>query len=191
MAAGTGKTAGAIRGIERFGASCLRRNCLPVNAEDVFVTSLLADLWKTLDDDGGVGLAAPQIGKNLRVVIVRNPAGKPGQQRMDLINPQITSFFGLDVGFEEGCLSFPGLYSVVKRSKGITVEYQDATGKAQHLKDDGLLARIIQHEVDHLDGVLFIDRLPWYKRWLLIPRLGMIRMGTHFMEKKNTGKEAQ
>lgn len=177
MVEGTGIRAGAILAIKIFGDLSLRRPSAQVDLQDPQLAPLLADLWRTLDDDGGVGLAAPQVGVNLRVVVVRNPEGKSGEHRLELVNPRITSTFGPDIGFEEGCLSFPGLYVSVIRPKGITVEYQDAQGHMLQLKDDGLLSRIIQHEVEHLDGILFVDRLPWHKRWPLIPRLGMLRIG--------------
>ncbi len=191
MTGGTGSCAGAIRAIERFGAHCLRRPSLPVKADDSRVAPLLADLWCTLDDDGGVGLAAPQIGVNLRVVVVSDPDGKDGQNKLELINPCIISTFGPQVGFEEGCLSFPGIFVTVDRPQGIYLEYQDCTGQTLQLKNNGLLARIIQHELQHLDGILFVDHLPWTRRWPLIPRLGMLMAGTFFSQNRKKGKEAQ
>jgi len=116
---------------------------------------LLELLWKTLLDDGGVGLAAPQIGRNERVVVVMDPEQKRGQRKIGLVNPVIRETFGPMVAFEEGCLSFPGLYTRVWRPQG----------------NETLSARIIQHEIDHLEGILFIDHLSIWQRILLWPRL--------------------
>jgi len=141
---------------------------------------LLDRMWRTLAADGGVGLAAPQIGVNERVVVVRDPGRQPGQQRIDLVNPVLQETFGKSDRFNEGCLSFPGLYIDVWRPIGAEVTYFDRTGTEQTLRDRGLLARIVQHELDHLDGVLFIDRIGRARRWLLMPRLAMITLGRLF-----------
>ncbi len=135
--------------------------------------ALLDRLWEILSADGGVGLAAPQIGELQRVVVVRDPDRPEGQQRLDLVNPVVVRTFGPAEPFEEGCLSFPGLYTTVIRPQGVELEYATPTtgDRRLRLKDRKLVARIIQHEVDHLDGVLFIDHLPWLDRWLLGPRL--------------------
>ncbi len=91
---------------------------------------------------------------------------------MDLVNPVVRRTFGREVSFEEGCLSFPGLYTDVVRPRGVELEYEVPGRKGrQTLRNDKLLARIVQHEVDHLDGVLFIDHLSVLDRWLLGPRL--------------------
>ena len=131
---------------------------------------LLDTLWATLGADGGVGLAAPQINRDCRVVIVMDPERPSGQQRIDLVNPVILETFGPTISFEEGCLSFPGLYTNIRRQRGVVVQYDSPSGRHK-LRDEGLAARIIQHEVDHLDGVLFIDLLPVWHRLLLAPRL--------------------
>jgi peptide deformylase len=128
-------------------------------------------MWRVLRDGGGVGLAAPQVGSDLRLIVIRDPNRPRGRQRLDLVNPQVTATFGATEPFEEGCLSFPGLYLEIRRPKGIEVRFLTADGEAVHLRDEGLVARIVQHEVDHLDGVLFIDRLPRWRRWLVGPRL--------------------
>jgi len=131
---------------------------------------LLELLWKTLLDDGGVGLAAPQIGRNERVVVVMDPEQKRGQRKIGLVNPVIRETFGPMVAFEEGCLSFPGLYTRVWRPQGVEIEFDGPEGK-QTLRNETLSARIIQHEIDHLEGILFIDHLSIWQRILLWPRL--------------------
>jgi peptide deformylase len=143
----------------------------PVSAPET--RALLDRLWEILAADGGVGLAAPQIGEASRAIVIRDPRRPAGQQRLDLVNPVIGRTFGPDEPFEEGCLSFPDLYTTVRRPQGIEVAYSvpESGDQRLQLRDNELLARIIQHEVDHLDGVLFIDHLTRWERWLLGPRL--------------------
>lgn len=111
-----------------------------------------------LKKEAGLGLAAPQVGQNLRLVLVRLNFETPNELILALINPEIISFSKEIVLGEEGCLSLPKMWGQVLRSCEITVKFQNLKGKSQTLKFTNLNARIIQHEVDHLDGILFIDR---------------------------------
>ncbi len=173
----------AIPRIRRFGDACLRCRAQSADVDAPETRSLLDTLWAVLEDDGGVGLSAPQIGVDQRVAVVRWPDRPEGRQRLDLVNPEIRETYGPDDPFEEGCLSFPGLYASVLRPKGIKLEYA-VCGEAERrtLRDDDLLARIIQHEVDHLDGRLFIDHLPRWRRWWHGPRLLWIMAGRLFRQ---------
>lgn len=164
---------GAVEMIRRYGDPCLRRRAEAVDPAAPATLALREDLWTTLAADGGVGLAAPQIGQDQRVIVVRDPSRPRGQQRLDLVNPVITATFGPRVPFAEGCLSFPDLYIDIVRPQGVTVEHDTSGGRAT-LQDDGLVARIIQHEVDHLNGVLFIDHLTPARRVSLWPQLTWI-----------------
>ena len=159
--------------IRRYGDGCLRRRASAADVAAPETRALLDALWEVLAADGGVGLAAPQINVNQRVVVVRDTGRPAAEQRLDLVNPVIRETFGEDTPFEEGCLSFPGLYTTVVRPKGIVLTYFTPTeGQRElRLRDSDLLARVIQHEVDHLDGVLFIDHLSPVDRWLLGPKL--------------------
>ncbi len=168
-------TAAAPR-IRIYGSASLRRCAEPALAGDPATAALADAMWRALRDDGGVGLAAPQLGRSLRLVVVRDPQQPAGRQRLDLVNPVVTGTFGPPVPFEEGCLSFPGLYVTITRPKGVTVAYETVTGEARTLRDDGLVARIVQHEIDHLDGVLFVDHLVRARRWSLLPRLAWLRV---------------
>jgi peptide deformylase len=132
---------------------------------------LVQRLWRILEADGGVGLAAPQIGHNQRIVIVRDPDASTAKSRTTLINPEVMETFGESVPFEEGCLSFPGLYAEVIRPKGVVVNFTDESGHKHQVRNEGVFARIVQHEVDHLDGVLFVDRLTFFRKLWLAPRL--------------------
>jgi len=163
----------SVARIYRYGATCLRRRAVAAPVDAPETRALLDTLWETLAADGGVGLAAPQIGHNRRVIVIRDPERPAGRQRLDLVNPVIRCTFGAAESFEEGCLSFPDLYTTITRPAGVEVEYADPArpGQSLQLRNEHLLARIIQHEVDHLDGVLFIDHLSRRARWLLGPKL--------------------
>lgn len=117
------------------------------------IQELIFEMLRTMEENDGIGLAAPQIGKSIRLCIVK----KDGKTHV-LINPKIKSKSWSKEIAEEGCLSFPGKFIPVKRSKKIKVKALDKKGEEITLKADGLLARAFQHEIDHLDGILFIDR---------------------------------
>jgi peptide deformylase len=160
--------------ILRYGDARLRLRCRDVGAgEDA--RELAEALWRALDAVGGIGLAAPQIGDLRRVIAARDPAA-PRTRSLILVNPVITACEGPPIWFEEGCLSFPGLYVRVRRPRRVTVAYRDLDGEPRQLEDDTLVGRIVQHEVDHLDGVLYIDRLAAWRRWLLVGRLAHLRV---------------
>jgi len=168
-----------VEPIRTYGAACLRRRAEPAAVGAPETADLLDRMWATLRRDGGVGLAAPQIGVNQRVVVIRNPERPARDQRLDLVNPVLTTTFGEQAPFEEGCLSFPGLYFKVWRASGAVVEFLDRDGRPCRLSDEGLLARIVLHEIDHLDGVLYIDRVGIWQRLGLLPRLLWFRLTGH------------
>ncbi len=115
--------------------------------------SFCVDMKKTMKERDGVGLAAPQVGNNSRLIIVNSRDGI-----MCMINPEIKKKSLLKEWDEEGCLSVPNVFGKVKRHKNIKCIYLDKKGKRKNLSAKGLLARVIQHEIDHLDGILFIDK---------------------------------
>ena len=118
----------------------------------------------------GVGLAAPQIGVSKQIAIM-NPEPEDDAKLIKMINPRIVAVSDEKVKIEEGCLSVPGVRADVERPERVTVLYQDENGKERTLEAEGLLARIVQHELDHLNGVLFIDRLSFAKRSLIKAKL--------------------
>jgi peptide deformylase len=129
----------------------------PVAVIDAKLRRLAADLLDTMLDAGGLGLAAPQIGIPLRLAAVDFDPGK--RDPRILVNPLITRRIGRKELKEEGCLSFPELRSQVKRSPRVIFRAQDLTGKMLEYDVEGLAARAVQHELDHLDGLLFVDKI--------------------------------
>ncbi len=144
----------AIRPIVLLGDPVLRQKAKRVSRFDPSVQQLIDDMIETLRDAPGLGLAAPQVGVLLRIVVI-----DVDEQITVLCNPEITEMEG-EYEPEEGCLSIPGYVANVKRALKVTVKARNRRGKEIKIKADGLLAHVIQHEVDHLDGILFIDRLP-------------------------------
>lgn len=137
--------------IKKAGAPVLKQKCIPVERVDKRLRLLLDDMAETMYDAEGIGLAAPQVGEPVRAVVI-----DVGKGLIELINPVITFREG-KAKDTEGCLSVPKLYGEVERAEKVKVEFLNRRGKRQHLTADGLLARCIQHEVDHLEGQLFID----------------------------------
>ncbi|MBI5837121.1 MAG: peptide deformylase [Candidatus Eisenbacteria bacterium] len=137
---------------------------------------LAADMFETMDAARGVGLAATQVGALERLIVVSVPTGKEGEPpfRAALVNPEVVATSGQQVG-EEGCLSFPGLYFEVKRAKTVKVRAMGLDGKPVEVDGEGYLSRALLHEIDHLDGVLYIDRISTVKRSLLRGKLEDIR----------------
>jgi peptide deformylase len=145
----------------------LKKKSSPVEKIDKEIEKLIDDMTETMYDAPGVGLAAPQVGVNLRVIVVDVSAREQDSPGLiELINPEIISSEGMMVG-EEGCLSIPGFSSEVKRKAKVKVKGLDRKGNLIELEGTGLLARAFQHEIDHIDGILYIDRLSRLKRELL------------------------
>jgi peptide deformylase len=131
----------------------LREKAEKVEKIDKEIKDLIKEMKKIMIQHNGVGLAANQIGKNLSVFVAYD-----NKKFYTFINPEIVKFFGKEKIMEEGCLSVPNVWGQIKRYEGVVVSYQDLFGKKKKLKARGLLAQIIQHEIDHLNGVLFIDK---------------------------------
>jgi peptide deformylase len=131
----------------------LREKTEKVEKIDKEIKNLVKEMKKIMIQHNGVGLAANQIGKNLSIFVAYD-----NKKFYTFINPEIVKFFGKEKIMEEGCLSLPNVWGQIKRYEGVVVSYQDLFGKKKKLKAKGLLAQIIQHEIDHLNGVLFIDK---------------------------------
>ncbi len=131
----------------------LKEKTQPVQKIDKEIKKLIAEMKKIMIQNNGVGLAANQIGKNLSIFVAYD-----GKKFYEFINPQIVKFIGKEEIVEEGCLSLPNIWGEIKRYPELIVKYQNLWGKTRKLKAKGLLAQIIQHEIDHLNGILFIDK---------------------------------
>ena len=149
----------------------LRARCRPVGPQDTeTVRALLPRMFATMYQAPGIGLAAPQVGEKLRFLVVDvHPEEKP--QPLALINPEIIARSTELATREEGCLSLPGQFAEITRPARVKVRYLDATGARQEIEAEGLLAACLQHEIDHLDGVLFVDHLSALKRNMILRRL--------------------
>jgi len=151
----------AVREIVKYPAPSLRLKAKPVQVFDKTLQTLIDDMFETMRDAPGVGLAAPQIGESLRVVVVEYTDDERENARPKkyvLVNPEIVQESEETVTDFEGCLSVPGLAGEVERFEAVTVQAKNRFGKPIKLKASGWLARIFQHEIDHLNGVLYIDR---------------------------------
>jgi peptide deformylase len=150
----------------------LKKKSLPVDSVDAGVRQLMDDMLETMYDAPGIGLAAPQVGVLKRVVVldIDREDTKTGGP-LFMANPEIVEASDEDVSYEEGCLSVPEHYSDVVRPATVTVRYLDRDGKLQNLACEGLLATCVQHEIDHLDGVLFIDHISALKRNMILRKL--------------------
>ena len=139
--------------ILKIGDSTLRSVCRPVDNITPRVLCLLDDMVETMRYADGVGLAAPQVGVLRRIVVIETP----DEGLIELINPKIIAFAGEQEG-EEGCLSVPGRWGVTRRPMHVTVKALNRNGEAIEIKGTGLLAKALCHEIDHLDGKLYIDK---------------------------------
>jgi peptide deformylase len=166
----------AVRPVRIYGDPVLREKARAVAAIDDTVRTLIADMRETMHAYNGVGLAANQVGVLQRVLVVDVPVDDERRERHALVNPVIDRREGADTG-EEGCLSIPGVYDDVKRARSVRVRGLDERGQPVEFVAEGYLARALQHEVDHLDGVLFVDRLSLLKRQFLRPRLEALARG--------------
>jgi peptide deformylase len=149
----------AIRRITKQGETVLKKPSARVDYDSMKeeLPKLLKDMWNTMYSVKGVGLAAPQIGLNIRLSVIDvRPEGKA--QKLVLINPEIVAREGV-VHDEEGCLSLPGVYAKIDRAAKVRIRALDEKGQPYEMEGEGLLARAFQHEIDHLDGKLFIDHL--------------------------------
>lgn len=150
----------SIRKVVRYGEACLRQPSKEVHKVSQKIKNLVADMLDTMYAQNGVGLAAPQVGENYRVFVIDVSTGEEPLNPIVFINPKIIKKSGACIS-HEGCLSFPEAFTDVKRYANVMVKALDRNGRSFVLeaKDGTLLARAIQHEFDHLDGILFVDHV--------------------------------
>ncbi|HET6348178.1 MAG TPA: peptide deformylase [Candidatus Krumholzibacteria bacterium] len=159
-----------------YGDPILRRRATEVRAFDDALRTVADEMLEAMTREEGVGLAAPQVGLDMRVLValaMREP-GDEDAEPIVVINPEITERSHETWVYEEGCLSIPGIRGDVTRPERIVMRYRDVNGDEKTLEAIGMFARILQHEVDHLDGKLFIDYLSTAEKMLLKPKLRKI-----------------
>ncbi|MEW6321538.1 MAG: peptide deformylase [Acidobacteriota bacterium] len=159
-----------LRPILRHGAGVLHEPARPVEAVTPEIERLVDDMIETMYAAPGIGLAAPQVGVPLRVFVVDLTSGRDAAALVVMINPEWVERDGMQLE-EEGCLSLPGFTATVARPTRAVVRGLDRTGTVHTVAGDGLLARAFQHEMDHLDGRLFVDRLRGLQRDLILRRI--------------------
>lgn len=137
----------------------LRQKSIKIDKIDRSIKKLAKDMLQTMNEKNGLGIAAPQVGVNKRMFITTINEGKENQVLITMVNPEILELSEATETGEEGCLSIPGVYKPVERPRGAKVKYTDLKGNHHVLEFEGLNARVIQHENDHLDGILFIDKV--------------------------------
>jgi peptide deformylase len=145
--------------IQGKGNPVLREMSQPVTRFDKKLHKLIKDMQQTMMEEKGIGLAAIQIGSPVRLAMIRMNHDTDQEISVAIINPEIIEFSEETTVAEEGCLSLPKIFGRVARAKSITVKFFDKNGEKKVLKLEGLNARVVQHEIDHMDGILFIDKL--------------------------------
>ncbi len=159
-----------IRPILRYGERALHAPASPVTTFDGTLHRLIDDMIETMYAAPGIGLAATQIGVPMRVVVIDTSVGRSGGELLTLVNPELVERDGVQLE-EEGCLSLPGFNATVVRPSRAVVTAVDRDGGPVAFEGTGLLARAFQHEVDHLDGLLFVDRLRGIKRDVIVRKI--------------------
>ena len=183
----------AVLPIYLYGCDVLKAKAKPVKEIDNALVKLIYDMFETMEKSNGIGLAANQVGHLQRVIVIdindveeKRDEDQPEHQikhtspglpkRIVMINPEVLSGEG-SLKMEEGCLSIPEVRAEVERAERVKVRFKDANFREQELLADGLLARVMLHEIDHLDGVLFLDRISAAQRKLLKDQLRKIKKG--------------
>jgi len=161
----------AVRSIIIAPDSRLKAKSKPVEQVDDAVRALMDDLVESMHAAKGIGLAAPQVGELRRVIVVDVAAGEEDPDPLCLANPEIIWASDEDITQEEGCLSLPEHYSDVVRPEAVRIRYLDHENEIREMEAEGLLATCIQHEMDHLDGILFVDHISSLKRNIILRKL--------------------
>ena len=160
-----------------YGDPVLKKKAVDVNPEEIDIPKLVEDMYETMYRANGVGLAAPQIGKSLRLFIVDASPMEDAALKETFINPEIISEEGEQWPFEEGCLSIPGIRAEVIRKPKVRIKYLNGDLEEKEIELEGLEARVVQHEFDHIEGKLFTDYLSSLKKRLFKKKLLNISKG--------------
>jgi peptide deformylase len=160
--------------IVKYGDPILEKPAAAITKFDAELAELAEDMFATMYAAQGIGLAAPQIGKSIRMTVIDVTSGKNPEAKIVMVNPEIIHFEG-EKREEEGCLSIPGFRGYVVRPQFVTVKAQDAKGESFEIRGEDLLARAFCHEIDHLNGVLFLQHLSMLKRDLIRRRIKKLK----------------
>ena len=163
--------------IRIYGEAILREKSSAIENLNGDLVKFLHNMNETMQDAKGLGLAANQVGRKIRAFTIDLSHFDVLAEPKIIINPEIVETSGPIVTGEEGCLSFPGLYQMIQRPNKVAVKTLDLDGKEYYFEAEGLIARVVQHEIDHLDGVLFIDKLTPAQRSLIKSKLIKIKAG--------------
>lgn len=156
--------------IVTYGDPILEKKADPVEKFDAELATLVEEMFAAMEADRGIGLAAPQVGRSIRVFVIETEE----DGKRVFVNPEIVATSPELVDYEEGCLSFPGLYFNVKRPASVTIQAFTEKGRPFTLTADGIVARVVQHEYDHLDGKLYIDRVTPLRRQRALAHFGRL-----------------
>ena len=157
----------------------LKKRCLPVDVVDDTIRRLMDDMLETMYDAPGIGLAAPQVAIHKRIIVVDGSEKDAEREPLFLANPELIQTSNELTTFNEGCLSFPDQYAEVERPKTVKVRYLDYNSEIKEIDADGLLSTCIQHEIDHLNGKLFVDRISLLKRNIIIRKMKKLKKSEH------------
>ena len=165
-----------------YGQPVLKKVARDITPDYPEFEKLLADMWETMYNAEGIGLAAPQIGLDIRLIVIdadgiKDVYPETEGMKLALINPHIVESGGDEVVHEEGCLSVPDIHEKVKRPSWVKVQYMNEAFEPQEVVFDGYRARVVQHEYDHLEGILFIERISQMRKQLIKSKLGAILKG--------------
>lgn len=168
--------------IQVIGTNVLRQKAKNIDENYENLQQLIDDMFQTMEQSDGIGLAAPQIGKSINLFVINGNVLAEENPELEgfkkvFINPEIIEFHGEDVIYSEGCLSIPGFFEEVIRKDGITIKYYDENFKPHTDKFEGIKSRIVQHEYDHLDGILFTDRLSALRKKIIKNKIVAISKG--------------
>lgn len=169
----------------------LKQKSAPVDVVDDAIRTLLNDMLDTMYHSRGIGLAAVQVGIHKRLIVVDIEQGERGEpvRPLKLVNAHIIHNAEEINSYKEGCLSFPEQYSDVERPEKVTVRYQDETGAQKELVADGLLATCLQHEIDHTDGIVFVDHISRVKKDMILKKLEKAKKLGHIHDHSHCGHD--
>ena len=165
----------ALLSIIKAPDTILKKRCAPVERVDDEIRRVMDDMLETMYDAPGLGLAAPQVGVLKRIIVIDTPDPEGNRQPFRMANPEVVAASDEILLREEGCLSFPDQYEEVERPATVRVRYLDHENEVRELEAEGIQAVCVQHEIDHLDGVLLVDHLSTLKRSIILRKMNKLK----------------